>query len=195
MPLSTISPRKDIIFIKRRLRVGEQPVSSTASTQRVSLRLTGSQTREPIVVKRPQVNGKVTLSLDNPVVRLNVRQSAIGSLVISGAQEFAWDTGSVSGVETLTNSDMNIPRYGNRKLIEFYKNDCILGLRNFKNLKRVAIWASTGKLIVKLLDNSEILVDSDNGNNVLYLSRIGNQLELRFEEVINNDFAATFGFR
>lgn len=195
MPLNTTSPRKDIIFIKRRLRLGEQPVSSPVSTQRVSLRLNGSQKKEPVIIQRPQVTGKVVLSLDNPVVRLNVRQSAIGSLVITGAHEFAWDTGSVSGVETLTNPDMNIPRYGNRKLIEFYKNDCILGLRNFKNLKRVAIWGSTGKLIVKLLDNSEIFVDSDNGNNVLYLSRIGNQLELRFEEVINNDFASTFGFR
>ena len=220
MTVDLISPRPDVVFLRRRLKVGETlptkaaPASSAPST---GLRLSGPE--EPVVTLSgpPLVRGRVVLDEDNPVVRLDSRQSAIGSLIGENVTVFGWETTDrLSGIEFSPAEDLNpedithmrqlfdewtqfdkekrginpataikhdIPQFSNRKLVDFYKGEFVLGLRNFRKLRRAAVGAYNGVITLKLLDGNSVVIDTDNGRNVIYISPIGNQLELRWERL------------
>lgn len=175
-------PRGDIVYLKRRLKPGEQrPVSASVTS---SLSLSAPSTPEASKAPtKPPVAGKVVLTLDdNPVVRTNARQAGIGSLIIHNVSQFAWAADGKSGYESVHDIDPNIPVYGNRKLVQFYKGNVILGLRHITHLKRLILEAEDGIIEVELLDGSRITTDSNHGENVVYLSRVKNIIELRIEK-------------
>ncbi len=201
MPINSTADRSDIIYLKRRPKMGETPKVNPVAEQTFTLDLsnksepsTNSSLRlnSPTEVgktrpAKPELNGRVVLDLaENPVIRLNQRQSAIGSLEISNADSFAWDNGILSGVETATEHSSVMPIFANRKLIEFYQNKIILGLRHFQAIKRVIISTNSGIMEIKLYDGSSVIVDSNNGANVIYISRIKNVLEIRVEKLIGS---------
>jgi hypothetical protein len=146
----------------------------------------------------PYFQKNIELTLDEPVVRLDYRQSAIGSLTIDGAQAFAWETtDKMGGLEVLggISTDIKPPKYGNRQLVEFVDDTVVLGLRHFRQLRRLVIASQEDNLTVNLYGGSKIVIDSDDGNNVLLISRIDNELECRIEKVDSVNLLDVFGIK
>lgn len=220
MTVDLRSPRPDLVFMRRRLKAGETlPTASVAASAPVShsLRLSAPDAPVKPAYKVPGVNGRIVLDEDNPVVRLNVRQSALGSLIGENVRVFGWETPDrvagiefapadeidqaevapmgamfndwtehdrqIRGINPATAVKNTVPSYGNRKLVDYYKGEFVYGLRYFKKLRRVAVGTRSGVITLKLLDGSSIVIDSDEGQNVVYISPIGNQLELRWERL------------
>src|SRR5205823_1609853 len=72
------------------------------------------------LVPPPGVEGTVTLTREEPVVRMNALQSGVGSLTIRGAQRVAWeDMKEGGGVLEPSGASIgdDMPRYGNRSLL------------------------------------------------------------------------------
>lgn len=150
------------------------------------------------VTQVPYLRNNTELSLDEPAVRLDFRQSAIGSLIISGAQAFVWETNTKSAgmeIKDGQSSAVHPPKFGNRSLAEFNEGKLIVGLRHFKELRRMIIGSQLHNLVVELYDGTKIAMPSDNGNNVLLISRIDNELECRMEKIDTLDMAPVFGVR
>ena len=189
-----VSPRSDIVFMQRRLRKGEVPVAPVkVKTGRMSLRLNAEPVGVVKVDHARRLTKNIELTVEEPVVRLNRRQSAVGSLVVENAQMFAWDADGRKGFETLTTPDGSVPRFGNRKLVEFHKGLFVFNLKHFKVLRRVVVWSSTGVLKLHVNDNFVVTLNSDNGKNVFYISCVGDEVEVRLETVVNDDVVSTFG--
>jgi len=195
MPINTTVSRANIVYLKRRPKLSDTPVIPTTTASNSLVLTAPNAVLAPEKPSKPTVSGKIALSFtEKPVVRLNKRQSAMGSLVITNAASFAWDTGLKSGEETPTQPNANIPAFGNRKVVEFYKNEVVLSLRYFAQLKRLIVAANSGIMEIKLYDGSTIVVDSDNGKNVIYISRINNILEIRLEK-LTGTVAETFSVK
>lgn len=147
----------------------------------------------------PYFHNNLELSLDNPVVRLDFRQSGIGSLVIEGAQAFAWETSDKQGglqvIGGNGSTEIEPPSFGRRKLVEFQDNDVIIGLRHAKNMRRIVVASQVSDLKVKMYDGSEIFMPSDAGKNVLLLTRIGHEIECRLEKVDSIDLLGVFAIK
>lgn len=202
MPANTT--RTDVPYLRRRVKRGSVPEPTAKS---ISLKLggnnddtspsTGPQVIQPASTRippLPSVDGKEVLTLDNPVVALDRKQSAIGSLVISGAEAFAWETNDGFGNLVLKEgSESTAPLFGNRRLAEFHKGEVVVGLRHFRNLRRLIAGTRMGLLKVRLYDGSEIVADGDGGNNALLVSRVGNHLEVRLEKIDSVDLIGVFG--
>jgi hypothetical protein len=191
MALNSTVPRSDLVFLKRRLRKGEV-VKAAEPSKKFSITLSGNVEKKEFKPTQPRLTANMVLDLDNPVVRLNARQSAIGSLIIEGANHFAWNAEGLHGTESITQEDPSIPRYSNRKIVQFYKSSVVIGLMHFKKLRRVVIWGNTKDLVLKTYDGIILTVRSNEGNNALYLSRIGNEIEIRCEAVEDKNFNKTF---
>jgi hypothetical protein len=206
-------PRPDIVFMKRRLKPGEtpsvrkvEPVSVASDFVDLSLSapeapvVTGnnvivevSEDIEPVLLAKRQISGKIILTPQEPMVRFNVRQSAIGSLVGKNVEYFAWETYSSSGLVVKQNRGMNLaPVYGNRRLAEFHENDFVLGLRHSQKIRRVFIGNNTEGISFSLFDGSTVHMDTFGGKYVLCISRIGHVLEARMESLEGNDVLTTF---
>lgn len=200
--MTSTTIRTDIPYLRRRVKRGSVPEPSTKS---VSLNLsrsddapaTGPQPVLPAsnrIPPLPVVDGKVVLTLNEPVVALDRKQSAIGSMVISGAEAFAWEANDGFGNLVLKEHDESTaPMFGNRRLAEFHKGEVVVGLRHFRNLRRLIVGTRMGLLKVKLYDGSEIVADGDNGNNALLISRVNNHLEVRLEKINSVDLVGIFG--
>lgn len=193
--------RADVPYLRRRVKRGSVPEPTTKS---ISLNLsrnddtsTGPQPIQPASTRippLPAVDGKVVLTMDEPVVALDRKQSAIGSLTITGAEAFAWEGNDGFGNLVLSgNNESTAPMYGNRRLVEFHKDQVVLGLRHFRHLRRLIVGTRMGLLKVGLYDGSEIVVDGDNGNNALLISRVNNHLEVRVEKINSVDLVGVFG--
>jgi len=226
MTVDLVSPRPDVVFMRRRLKAGERvstaPVAVQTSTNFLSLSqdaaaagsasgLLEAPTSAPTgLPKKPAVAGRIVLSAANPVVRFNARQSAIGSLRATGVDVFGWqsvdrDSGIVHNVpDGATYTDHNgaprtastaiqheVPSTGNRKLVEFYKDEVVVGLRHIRKLRRLILGANSGIITLILLDGANIVLDTEDGKNVAYLSVVGNEVEVRFEK-LDSDIDTTF---
>jgi hypothetical protein len=146
----------------------------------------------------PYFQKNVELTLEEPVVRFDHRQSAIGSLTIDGAQAFAWETTDKMGgleVNGGISTDIKPSKYGNRQLAEFVDDTIVLGLRHFKQLRRLVVASQEDNLTVNLYGGSKVVIDSDGGNNVLLISRIDNELECRIEKIDSVDLLEVFGIK
>lgn len=140
----------------------------------------------------------------NPVVRLNARQSAIGSLLVTGVRSVAWEDrqlttgahhaeGHAAGTAVLTP--------GNRPLAGMQGGAGIVSLRHVQLLRRVLFVAGETPLTVGVFDGAAAAVAARNDaglRSVLYVARVGALLELRAEFVAADasDAAiwAMFGF-
>lgn len=192
MTVNLKSPRPDIVYLRRRLKVGEQLPTAQVSKNNF-LKLNAPEDAVP-VVEKPKAQGRITLNLEHPVVRLNTRQSAIGSIVIEGADNLGWEAQGQSGLVSAANPTANqAPSFGNRKLVEFYKSEVVIGLRHVNKLRRVIVGNSQGGVLkLELLDGAVILLDTENGKNVLTIYRLNNVLEIRAEKLETDSISSTF---
>ena len=125
----------------------------------------------------------------NPVVRLNARQSAIGSLLVAGVRSVAWEDqklttgahheeGHKAGTAVLTP--------GNRPLAGVQDGAGIVSLRHVGLIRRLLFVAGETPLTVGVFDGAAATVAARNDaglRSVLYVVRVGAVLEIRAEFV------------
>ena len=125
----------------------------------------------------------------NPLVRLNPRQSAIGSLLVAGARSVAWeDRDFTTGAHHAGGHKAGTPVMtpGNRPLVGFEESSAVVSLRHVRLLRRALFIAAEKPLTIGVFDGAAAAVaprNDDGLRTVLYLSRIGAILELRTEFV------------
>jgi hypothetical protein len=125
----------------------------------------------------------------NPVVRLNPRQSAIGSLLVAGARAVAWEdqkltTGAQHADGRRAGTPVGTP--GNRPLAGLQDGAGIVPLRHVRLLRRALFIAGETPLTIGVFDGAAAAVAARNDaglRSVLYVVRIGAVLELRAEFV------------
>ncbi|RKR12655.1 hypothetical protein C8D78_3761 [Arthrobacter oryzae] len=140
----------------------------------------------------------------NPVVRLNARQSAIGSLLVTGVRSVAWeDQQLTAGAHHVDGHKAGtaVVTPGNRPLAGVQDAAGIVSLRHVRLLRRVLFVAGETPLTVGVFDGAAAAVAARNDaglRSVLYVARVGALLELRAEFVAADasDAAiwAIFGF-
>jgi hypothetical protein len=144
------------------------------------------------------------ISQETPVVRLNSRQAGIGTLLVSGAQSTAWEgTDLTTGAECLNGQTMGTTIFtrGNRPLVAFHEGSVAVALRHLRHLRRAIFIAARAPLMVRLFDGAAAAVlpaISSDEIAILYLTRIGEVIELRAEYVADSNYEkvwADFGFR
>jgi hypothetical protein len=125
----------------------------------------------------------------NPVVRLNARQSAIGSLLVTGVRSVAWeDQQLTTGAHHVDGHKAGtaVVTPGNRPLAGVQDAAGIVSLRHVRLLRRVLFVAGETPLTVGVFDGAAAAVAARNHaglRSVLYLVRVGAVLELRAEFV------------
>ncbi|MCX6498685.1 MAG: hypothetical protein NTU93_07765 [Arthrobacter sp.] len=125
----------------------------------------------------------------NPVVRLNPRQSAIGSLLVAGARSVAWeDNRLTTGAQHAEGLQAGTPvsTAGNRPLAGLQDGAGIVSLRHVRLLRRVLFVAGETPLTIGVFDGAAAAVAARNHaglRSVLYVVRVGAVLELRAEFV------------
>ena len=140
----------------------------------------------------------------NPVVRLNARQSAIGSLLVAGVRSVAWeDRQFTTGAHHTDGHKAGtvVVTPGNRPLAAVQDGAGIVSLRHVRLLRRALFVAGETPLTVGVFDGAAAAVAARNDaglRSVLYVVRVGAVLELRAEFVPADasDAAiwASFGF-
>ncbi len=185
MSLDLLSPRPDIVFLRRRLRQGEtdsRPVRAAIDFLDLSATPEDAAGKHPPLSTKPVLAGAVTLTAAQPVIRLTARQAAIGSLKVTGADYFAWETQDrASGSVQHGSTEPRMPAFGKRPLIEFVDDDVIVGLRHIGALRRLIFAAASGTITATTHSGAEILVDTTGGTMVLHLARVGHLIEARIE--------------
>lgn len=142
------------------------------------------------------------LSAESPVARLNARQAGIGSLVVSGAQSAVWEDSSLTtGTENVHGEKAGsvVMTPGNRPLVGFHGGSALITLRHVQRLRRALFIAKDVPLVASVFGGAAVALLPQNSNErvVLYISRIGELLELRAEYVMtsnDSDTWAEFGF-
>jgi hypothetical protein len=141
----------------------------------------------------PGIDEVRELGDDTPVLRLNRRESAIGSLIVTGASSAVWEdvelvTGAGLPDGTTTGSPVTTP--GNRPLVGFDDSDAIVSLRHVGLLRRaLIIGRGPEPLGVQIFDGSTVTVAAGDDERMFVLSllRIDGLLELRAEPVARAD--------
>ena len=152
----------------------------------------------------PTIDDVRELGTAEPVLRLNARESAIGSLIVSGADVAVWeDSDRVTGSATAAGDTAGTPveTSGNRPLVGFDEADALVSLRHVRRLRR-ALFIARGPhtLGVQIFDGSTVTVAPGDGSRtfVLSLLTVSNLIELRAEPVdraaSNESILAQFGF-
>lgn len=212
MAVDLLSPRPDIVYMKRRLKPGEASQAATAvSSGGLSLDLSrpasapeaagGSVT--PDLMQTPEyardythgsAGNPIEITEHEPVARLSKFQSITGSIT-GNISNFGWETTDRKAGLVDRNSvfGAEMPSYGNRKLVEFYRGDFVLGLRHSRNLRRLVV-ASNEPILKLQTVSTTITMDTDNGNNVLFISVIDGQVEMRLEKIYNASIDEAFTF-
>jgi hypothetical protein len=152
----------------------------------------------------PTIDELRELDEDEPVLRLNARESAIGSLIVSGATFAAWEdpervTGSVTAAGGTAGSPVTTS--GNRPLIGLDESDALVALRHVGQLRR-ALFIGRGPEIlgVQIFDGATVTIAAGDTSRmfVLYMLRVGNLIELRAEPVdrsaTDDSILKQFGF-
>ena len=137
----------------------------------------------------PTIDDVRELGGSEPVLRLNARESAVGSLIVSGADVAVWeDADRVTGLARASGDTAGTPvtTSGNRPLVGFDEDDALVSLRHVQELRR-ALFVARGPhtLGVQVFDGATVTTARGDESRmfVLYLLRIGNLLELRAEPV------------
>jgi hypothetical protein len=133
----------------------------------------------------PTIDEVRELGDDDPVLRLNARESAVGSLIVAGAATVVWeDWDGVTGSATADGGTSGTPvkTSGNRPLVGYDESDAVVSLRHVRELRRGLFIGRGGTpLGAQIFDGSTFTVAPGDGNRmfVLYLLRIGSLVELR----------------
>lgn len=196
MGANLTDPRPDIVFLRRRLKVGESAPVEAARTSSSLLSLNRNTessnlfTEEPLTgISIPSASGLSFLKETNDAYRLNKRQSAIGSLVIGNAMVAGWQLQDGSsgylynnGVAATEAPETKTAEFNKRAFVEFQKELLILGLRNFKNLKRLIVVPKTGETLqAETLGGTGVVMDYE-PFTALHISLIDSVLEFRKED-------------
>ncbi|MEA9984770.1 MULTISPECIES: hypothetical protein [Subtercola] len=191
MALNTAAVRRDLPYLRRRVtpagpeNAAAEPVSTrstdTASPSRglslgapvssataLASNRRPSRPRQPEPFTAPTIDEVRELGGEHPVLRLDARRSAIGSLIVSGAYAIAWESSTrVTGALTLTSSALesvgtSVMTGGNRALVGFDDGDAIVALRHLHELRR-ALFVGNGSepLGIQLFDGSSFTVPAD----------------------------------
>ncbi|MDP9905634.1 hypothetical protein [Arthrobacter bambusae] len=137
----------------------------------------------------PTLSEVRALDETNPVVRLNERQSAIGSLLAAGPRSVAWeDEEFTTGALHVDGHSAGAPvkTSGNRPLVGFHGTSGVVSLRHVRQLRRALIIAAEAPLTIGVFGGAAAAVvprNSEGDRSVLYISRIGPVLEIRVEFV------------
>lgn len=140
----------------------------------------------------------------NPVIRLNARQSGIGSLLVSGVRSVAWEDqqlitgahhaeGHKAGTAAITS--------GNRPLAGMQDGAGLVSLRHIRQVRRLLFIAGDTPLTIGVFDDAAAVVAARNDaglRSVLYAGRVGAILEFRTEfvpaDASDKAIWAMFGF-
>jgi hypothetical protein len=204
------NPRPDIVYLRRRLKRGEQ-LPEVKQTANISLTLTEDELpgQPPVeaLPTTPTLTKDSILGAAQPVLRLNRRQSAIGSLALANVAYVGWEmvdgtTGFLySNVEAFhgaggVNHSTGEPRealpevtpkaFKKRPVLQFVGNELVVGLRHVKELKRfVAVPVPDENISVTTSNKLTILLPHSE-NAVLYGSVVESCVEFREEKFRGN---------
>jgi hypothetical protein len=137
----------------------------------------------------PAFGTRPELSARDAVVRLNPRQSAIGSLFVTGTRGTAWeDPSRITGAQSVHREQIGtvVQTPGGRPLVGYVNRDAVVVLRHMRQLRRALFIAGAGPLTVQTFDGAAAAIAGSLGEGrrtVLTLQRIGSVLELRAESV------------
>jgi hypothetical protein len=129
------------------------------------------------------------LTASDAVVRLNPRQSGIGSLIVTGTRGVAWEgEDRTTGAQSVHHEEIGtpIPTAGNRPLVGYHGRDALVVLRHVRLLRRALFIAAGPPMTVQTFDGSGVAVQGTLGagqRTVLTAARIGSMLEVRAESV------------
>ncbi|CAN5204501.1 hypothetical protein BH09ACT1_BH09ACT1_02040 [soil metagenome] len=147
----------------------------------------------------PGIRDVRELGSRQPVVRLDARQSAMGSLIVSECTALVWESTSRLTASATADGKTDGPPLltaGNRPLVGFDDADALVTLRHVAELRRALfIGRGTSALGVELFDRATVGLDDGDSETMTVLSvlRVGNLLELRGEPVDRGlDDAAIF---
>jgi hypothetical protein len=169
------------------------PPAQTSTTLSAPSRLGPAANLQPAPAERvfpaPAFGDLRQLGEANPLVRLDARQSAIGSLLVAGARSVAWEdrhftTGAHHADGHTAGTPVSTP--GNRPLVGIQDSSGVVSLRHVRLLRRALFIAGEVPLTIGVFDGAAAAVAPRNDGGlrtVLYASRIGAILELRAEFV------------
>ncbi|WP_413248915.1 hypothetical protein [Sinomonas flava] len=129
------------------------------------------------------------LTASDAVVRLNPRQSGIGSLIVTGTRGVAWEgEDRTTGAQSVHHEEIGtpIPTAGNRPLVGYHGRDALIVLRHVRLLRRALFIAAGPPMTVQTFDGSGVAVQGTlaaGQRTVLTVARIGSMLEVRAESV------------
>lgn len=129
------------------------------------------------------------LTASDAVVRLNPRQSGIGSLIVTGTRGVAWEgQDRTTGAQSVHHEEIGtpIPTAGNRPLVGYHGRDALIVLRHVRLLRRALFIAAGPPMTVQTFDGSGVAVQGTlaaGQRTVLTVARIGSMLEVRAESV------------
>lgn len=168
--------------------------------------------RQPGPFAAPGIRDIRELDPRTPVLRLDPRQSAMGSLIVSQCTALVWEsTTRVTGSARADGGKAGPPLItaGNRPLVAFDEQDALVTLRHIGELRRALfIGRGPSALGIEIFDRGTVGLDDSDGAlggsggtptmAVLSALRVGNLLELRAEPVdrsLDDDaIFALFGF-
>lgn len=214
MALNSSPVRSDVGFLRRRVKpapaaapvapappavAARAPEPALAPSAGLSLGPTAAAASAPPTASAaapesrpfpaPTIEDVRELGENEPVLRLNARESAVGSLIVSGADVAVWeDADRVTGSATAAGDTAGTPvvTSGNRPLLGFDEADAIVSLRHVRELGRALFIArAPHPLGVQIFDGSTVTTAAGDAERmfVLYLLRIDNLIELRAEPV------------
>ncbi|MCU1518127.1 MAG: hypothetical protein JWQ75_2848 [Pseudarthrobacter sp.] len=123
------------------------------------------------------------------MVRLDPRQSAIGSLLVTGATSAAWESSErVTGAMTVDGavSGTSVMCSGNRPLVGYVDGTAVVALRHVRELRRALfIGPPSASLSVEIFDGGTVTLPAADGEMgyILSLAAIDGVIELRAEPV------------
>ncbi|MCG2620711.1 hypothetical protein LVY72_02160 [Arthrobacter sp. I2-34] len=144
--------------------------------------------RLPQLFPAPDTSQLHELTRARPLVRLNPRQSAVGSLRVAGATSAVWESSTrITGALTRDGQGTGrpVPTAGNRPLVDFEDGEALIALRHLKEFRRALfVGADDAPLAVRVYGGASVVLPPETGHrNVLLVSRIGSVLELRSDPV------------
>lgn len=198
MPANLTSPRPDIVYLRRRLKVGENaPAVEVRKTSTIVLNGSSESAPDssPLVEKNlpgatvPNATGLTFLKETNDACRLNKRQSAIGSLIVGNAMVAGWEMldGSSGylynkGITATESPETEPEKFNKQALIEFHKELLIVGLKNVRNLKRLIVVPKSGETLqAETIGGTGVVMEFE-PFTALYISVIDSVLEFRKED-------------
>lgn len=177
--------------------------TSTGHSARVAARL-AARARRLRPFPAPDPRDVQVLDAGTPVVRVDRRRSAVGSLVVAGCTSTVWEsTDHVVGAATVDGATAGraVGTPGNRPLVGFDDGVALVALRHVRRLRR-ALFIARGaeRMTVALHDGTTLAVDPGTGDTttILALSVVDGELELRAEPFPraphDGEVFAAFGF-